>query len=537
MLRIFEGIPKRRIVADIFLSCAWSIFNCYFSTLVVQLVSSVLAGGGSIIKLMLFFWIYLFSWEVIEFVSDVHAEMTKTTIENNVQAIYFNKTYHIKPSVLKNNNTGYISGLLSKLIHLQSAAYSSLALYVPLSVVYVLYFIWQIGTHHWIFGFALFLLVAVATCFRILGNILVRSRSSDLSVAEANRNKLIVDTVTNVGTVQKMQASSFINEKMNKEIENCRKKTLRFSVFNEFFFCGFKFMTYAYTPVCLWIYSFILNGELQNSVEFFALLSVVSIQVVHMSKSLADAFARYARFKGGRDNLDAIINNGNVRQQLETEEFENASIRNVDYRYENKGMGSAIHIQIPDFHVSKGDMVCIHGESGQGKTTLLHLLSGEIESDGIYINGRQTDKRIECVFIAQDTEILDMSIRDNLTLGNKNISDEDLVKHIELVGLKDWFDAQEAKLDTILGERGVFVSTGQRQRLNLIRGLLIKDKEIYLLDEPTSNVDEQTEERMIELIRSSLEGKTVIIVTHRPKIRSICNHSYLFKNGVLEKEF
>ena len=106
---------------------------------------------------------------------------------------------------------------------------------------------------------------------------------------------------------------------------------------------------------------------------------------------------------------------------------------------------------------------------------------------------------------------------------------------MEITGLKDWLDHQKDGLNTRLGERGVFVSTGQRQRLNLIRGLLIEDKEIYLLDEPTSNVDEQTEEKMINLIKEVLKNKTVIIVTHRPKIKAICNRNYVFKDSVLRE--
>lgn len=65
-----------------------------------------------------------------------------------------------------------------------------------------------------------------------------------------------------------------------------------------------------------------------------------------------------------------------------------------------------------------------------------------------------------------------------------------------------------------------------------MRGLLIKNKEIYLLDEPTSNVDSITEEKMIDLIQERLKGKTVIIVTHRKAIKKICNKHYIFENGV-----
>ena len=127
-------------------------------------------------------------------------------------------------------------------------------------------------------------------------------------------------------------------------------------------------------------------------------------------------------------------------------------------------------------------------------------------------------------------------------VGAKDISDELLIDYdellidyIEKVGLKNWFDRQKDGLDTLLGERGVFVSTGQRQRLNLIRGLLRRDKEIYLLDEPTSNVDAETEEKMIELIKTVLKDKTVVVVTHRPKIIDICDNCYKFENSILSR--
>ena len=168
------------------------------------------------------------------------------------------------------------------------------------------------------------------------------------------------------------------------------------------------------------------------------------------------------------------------------------------------------------------------------KTTLLNVLSQEIETDNVKINNIQTKKRLDCVFIAQDTEVLDLSDRDNLKLG-KDIPDEILLSYLDRVGLKGWIDSQENGLDTIFGERGCYVSTGQRQRLNLIRGLLMtySDKEIFLLDEPTSNVDEETELKMVELINEVLADKTVIIVTHRPRIKDICNKHYEFIKGKL----
>jgi len=248
-------------------------------------------------------------------------------------------------------------------------------------------------------------------------------------------------------------------------------------------------------------------------------------------------FVSITRFNSVKKKLLTIIASKNKRRPLlQIDEFRNAQIFDIQFQYEHKEHDKAVTIKIPYFHLSKGDKVCLYGESGQGKSTLLNILSGEIETDGVVINGQPTQDRLECVFIAQDTEILDMSLRDNLTLGNKNISDEEIIFLLEKCGLKDWFDMQEQGLDTLLGERGVFVSTGQRQRLNIIRGLLVKDKEIYLLDEPTSNVDEETEEKIIDVIKEYLADKTMVVVTHRPKIKDICNKAYKFTNSILGEE-
>ena len=103
-------------------------------------------------------------------------------------------------------------------------------------------------------------------------------------------------------------------------------------------------------------------------------------------------------------------------------DFRAAQLMNVEYEYKNDD--KTISIKIPYFQLTKGDRVCLYGESGQGKSTLLNILSGEIETNEVIVNGQTEQNRLECVFIAQDTEILDMSLRDNLTLGRKNIEDQ-----------------------------------------------------------------------------------------------------------------
>ena len=113
------------------------------------------------------------------------------------------------------------------------------------------------------------------------------------------------------------------------------------------------------------------------------------------------------------------------------------------------------------------------GESGQGKTTILNVLSGiyPLNSGNILIDNQEVkDKKLDVVYISQEVDLFDLSIRDNITLG-KDISEEKILSLFEDAGLMEWYKNLNNGLEEIVGEKGVKLSAGQRQRLNLIRGI------------------------------------------------------------------
>lgn len=536
---VIKPVRTKILVFDIVFAFTWTFLECYFVTLLSRMTGEAFYGNESAIKLIVFYFIYLFMWEFAEYVGDINTNMAATDIENNVIIDYFNRLYKINPTVLKSNNTGYINGLLHKLVGYQSNLYSQLVLFLPIAIGYILYFAVSLLKYHVAFTILLLGLCSISTVSKILGNKITKRFDDGLTEAEAIRNKVFADTVLNINTVQKMQANEFFLEKFYKNSDNCCKKTLSWASVNELFFCLFKFISYLFCPLALLILHKLPAGTVTNEPEFLALVSMLTIKLVHTTKSIVSTLVHWQKYKSVVCKLDAIAAKANERKDITYKDFNTIHLKDVHYSYDLKNEDNTtkrVTIIIDNFEVNKGDKICIHGESGQGKTTLLHLLSDEIENQNVYVDNELINSRLDCVFIAQDTEIFDMSLRENLTLG-KDIADETLVEYLDAVGLSEWFSKQSLGLDTILGERGVFISTGQRQRLNLVRGLLIQDKEIYLLDEPTSNVDEDTEEKMIDLLNRTLKDKTVIIVTHRPKIRKICNHSYLFVNSILNAEY
>ena len=176
------------------------------------------------------------------------------------------------------------------------------------------------------------------------------------------------------------------------------------------------------------------------------------------------------------------------------------------------------------------------GESGQGKTTAMNILAGlyPLRNGKFLINNKEVkDSRLDLVFVSQEVDLFDLSIRDNLCLGKK-ISDDRILELLEEAGLTGWYNELPEGLETMVGERGIKLSAGQKQRLNLIRGILI-DKDLYFFDEPTSNLDTVSEEKITNMIEKYLKDKTYVIVTHRPKLKELCNKHYLFDNHMMKE--
>ncbi len=160
---------------------------------------------------------------------------------------------------------------------------------------------------------------------------------------------------------------------------------------------------------------------------------------------------------------------------------------------------------------------------------LYPLEKGELLVD----NQLKKDCRMDLVFVSQEVELFDLSIRDNLCLGKK-IQEEKIMQLFDEAGLMNWYKELPNGLETMVGEKGIKLSAGQKQRLNLIRGILI-DKELYFFDEPTSNLDIVSEEKMISMIKKYLNNKTYVIITHRPKITELCNRHYVFEKHMMKE--
>jgi ABC-type multidrug transport system fused ATPase/permease subunit len=187
-----------------------------------------------------------------------------------------------------------------------------------------------------------------------------------------------------------------------------------------------------------------------------------------------------------------------------------------------------------------GELAVLVGASGAGKSTLLSLLVRLFDptSGHILLDGRPLPSitvrslRQQIALMAQDTHLFAGSLRDALTPTGDKLADKDVWKALAFVAMEDFVRAIPGTLDAMLGEDGVNLSGGQRQRLSLARALLL-DRPILLLDEPTSNVDTDSEAVIASALGRMREGRTCLAITHRLSLFDHADVVYRLEDGRL----
>lgn len=206
----------------------------------------------------------------------------------------------------------------------------------------------------------------------------------------------------------------------------------------------------------------------------------------------------------------------------------------VDFQYTNTRILKELTMVLPAHK-----WTVILGESGVGKSTILKLIEkfyteyeGEIMVDDISLKDIDNhDLRSKVAYLLQSPSLFPGSIRSNLTVGNDTITDEMIWGVLETVNMKDYVSSLDDALDTDVFEAGKIMSTGQKQRLCIARALL-RNVEIYLLDEITSNVDPENTQLILSYFKElSKDGKTIISVTHDREYIPFADVIYELCNG------
>ena len=233
------------------------------------------------------------------------------------------------------------------------------------------------------------------------------------------------------------------------------------------------------------------------------------------------------------DDVNEIKDESNAEELKLTEgevKFENVSF---DYQKDQLQIIKAINLQIPG-----KKMTSLVGHSGAGKSTILNLIprfynihSGDIKIDGQSIyKSTVSSLRENISLVSQDTTLFDDTIKNNIAYANLEATDEEIIKAAKFSFASEFIDKLPEKYETLIGENGIRLSGGEKQRLSIARAIL-KKSSIILLDEATSSLDAETESKIQKAINFLTEGRTTIVIAHRLSTILNSDKIYVIDNG------
>lgn len=281
-------------------------------------------------------------------------------------------------------------------------------------------------------------------------------------------------------------------------------------------------------------------GIFAGSMSYGTLTAVLQLvnQIQSPFAGLSSLFPKYYAAAASAERimeLEALPQEKPAEKTLAYSDFRELRVSGLNFSYGRNDV-----LTRADFTLRKGSVTALTGISGGGKSTLFMLLlgvyqpqGGKIEfagTDGVYPPGQSV--RDMLAYVPQGNCLFSGTIRENISFLSENPDDDRIMQSAEAACAAEFIRELPEGLDTRIGEGGEGLSEGQAQRIAVARALY-SGAGFLLLDEATSALDEQTESRLLENI-AAMDGKTALIVTHRPAALKICGQRLTLKDGVIE---
>ena len=327
-----------------------------------------------------------------------------------------------------------------------------------------------------------------------------------------------LENLQGLTTLKIYQADDFKNQEMNKEAENFRRITMRVLTMQLNSVSVMDIVAYGGAAVGSIV---AVLGYIHGSVSLFSVICIVLLSSeFFIPLRLLGSFFHIA--------MNGIAASNKIFKFLDIEAAKEKhghfsddaigiTLEDVTFSYDQ----TRTVLQDVSMEVKPNQFISIVGESGSGKSTIAKLIVGLHDGYQGHLKLQDVERSALCdedfydrvMYVTHKATIFKGSVRDNLQLAKANVSEDMMWKALEDVQLKDFLMANDG-LDTMLEEGGNNFSGGQRQRLAMARALLA-DKDVYIFDEATSNIDMESEDAILQVIHNMAKVKTIVMISHR----------------------
>ena len=367
---------------------------------------------------------------------------------------------------------------------------------------------------------------------------LMRQLSAQNLGEALSKQAVLVETIGSLETVKSSNAGNMLSDRWDTAVRGHAGSSLRQRLVSTVSInMAQSAQTIAYTGVVVVGVFAIANHSL--TMGGLIACSILAGRVVAPLGTIAHLLTRMNAARTAYNQIDRMMEQppeGPDGQGLQVYDLEGRiEFRDVDFRYPG---AAELALTGVSFRIEPGERVALIGPIGSGKSTIARLLiglypptSGLVLIDGSDIR-QLTPKslRAKVGALFQDNMLLTGSLRDNIMLGRDDVGDEEMLRASKITLAHDFISRMPNGYDLLLKDRGEGLSGGQRQSIALTRALVGKPP-IIVLDEPTSSVDTDTEARLMQNLLREFEGRSLILVTHRPSLLALVNRVILLARG------
>lgn len=399
-------------------------------------------------------------------------------------------------------------------------------------LVLLLVFDWRLG---------LLSLIPVGLAFLIMGSMMgkkMEQKMKEYQNALEEMSSEAVEYVRGIPVVKTFGQSVFSFKRFRTSIEKYEKWTIAYTE-------DLRIPMVAYTTIINAVFTILIaaaffftasNTFLLNLLFYIIITPIITVtlnKIMFSSENkmiVADALAR----------VDGIMDCRPLEESGREEQPKDHSIifERVSFRYEDAAKDALHQINLK---IGEGEHVAFIGPSGGGKTTLASLIArffdvteGAVKIGGVDVRDIPSKELLEQVsFVFQDSKLLKMSIYDNVRMGKKDASREEVMEALKNAQCEDIIEKLPDGMDTIIGTKGTYVSGGEAQRLSIARAML-KNAPILILDEATAFADPDNETKVQEAFSRLSKGKTVVMIAHRLSSVTNADRIFVLKDGEIE---
>lgn len=413
---------------------------------------------------------------------------------------------------------------------------SSEVMVVMIYLVTVLFISWQLTVVAFLLGLSI-----MGILYKLVT--MVKKAGQQQTQHMINLSNLITDSIASVKVIKAMgREDHFINilKKESEGLQRTKKKTV----------IGNQSLRVVREPIIVVIIAlgiYIAHNYAQETTESLSMASIVTfsfmflriVQKLTNLQALSQVFvsneSAYWSLKHAIDATERHEEKWSGKREVQLKS--SVQLKNIHYSHAgaepSSNLFSGVSIEFPARQLS-----AIIGASGSGKTTLVDLVvgfytpqQGEILVDGTPLDEIDIKKWRQSIgYVPQDCHLLHDTIFNNIAMGDKNITEDEVQQALNMAGAGDFISKLDEGLHATVGERGQRFSGGQRQRIAIARALVSKPQ-ILVFDEATSALDSKTETEIFETAKKLSNEIAVIVISHNDKIKSYAHHIYNVIDG------